>query len=363
VKITVVGAGIVGCAVAYELAARGAAVTVVDGRGVGRGATQASAGILAPRIEAHDTALLTLAEAALARYDDFVARVRRDVAADVEYERTGTVQVALGDEEADELARMAERLRADGVSCTLTSGAAARREAALSPAVTATLLVPQHGYTAPDDLTHALSQAAATRGAEFVAARADAVRGADDAARVICGERTIESDAVVVAAGSWSDDVRGNGPRPRTVRPIRGQLLHLRMPGRLAPRVLWGRRCYIVPRRDGSVLVGATVEDVGFDETATAAGVRYLLESATALVPALDAARFESVRVGLRPMTRDELPAIGRSSTMRRVFYATGHYRNGVLLAPLTAALVTDLVLDGREAPELSLTNPARLGL
>jgi glycine oxidase len=197
---------------------------------------------------------------------------------------------------------------------------------------------------------------------EFVQARVDAVESGAGPARVLCGTTAVESDAAVVAAGSWSDDVAGRA-RPRAIRPIRGQLLHLRTGGRLAAHVLWGRRCYIVPRQDGTVLVGATSEDVGFDETATTAGVRYLLESAMALVPSLDAARFESVRVGLRPMTRDELPAIGRSATMPRVFYATGHYRNGVLLAPLTAALVADLVLEGREGPELAMTNPARLGL
>jgi thiazole synthase len=111
------------------------------------------------------------------------------------------------------------------------------------------------------------------------------------------------------------------------------------------------------------VLAGATVEDVGFDEHATASGVQHLLAESTALLPVLARAAFEEVRVGLRPMTADELPVIGPSSTQPHVFLASGHYRNGVLLAPLTAALIADLVLDGGEASELALVRPGRLGL
>jgi thiazole synthase len=127
--------------------------------------------------------------------------------------------------------------------------------------------------------------------------------------------------------------------------------------------VIWGSRCYLVPWRDGSVLAGATVEDVGFDESSTDAGIQYLREASAELLPILRGAAVEEVRVGLRPMTGDELPAIGPSSTMRNVFYATGHYRNGVLLAALTASLVADLVLDGGRSPELALVRPDRLGL
>jgi glycine oxidase len=139
--------------------------------------------------------------------------------------------------------------------------------------------------------------------------------------------------------------------------------LHLKSCAPVASRVLWGPGCYIVPRQDGTVLVGATVEDVGFDERATLGGVRALVDAASALVPGLDAASLEDVRVGLRPATADELPLIGPSATMPQVFYAAGHYRSGVLLAPLTAGLVADLVLDGRAGRELDALRPARFGL
>jgi glycine oxidase len=147
------------------------------------------------------------------------------------------------------------------------------------------------------------------------------------------------------------------------VKPIRGQLLHLRAPSRVAPRILWGSSCYVVPWHNGTIIVGATVEDAGFDERPTADGVRHLLNAAQQLVPSIGTAVFEDVRVGLRPKTPDELPIIGPSSTMRHVFHATGHYRNGILLTPLTADLIADLVLDGREHGELALTTPSRFGL
>ena len=255
-------------------------------------------------------------------------------------------------------------------------GAAARvLEPGLSHRVIAALEIPGHGYVSPDGLVSALVDGAARLGAEFSLARVTGFSGGDTA-RVETEAGTMEADAVVLASGSWLSElptstdsphqppatVRTNIERPVAIRPIRGQLLHLQSRTPVV-RILWGPACYIVPRRDGTVLVGATVEDVGFDERATLGGVRSLSDAASALVPGLDSAVFMEVRVGLRPATSDELPIIGPSATMRQVFYAAGHYRNGVLLAPLTAGLVADLVLDGREAPELAATRPARFGL
>ncbi|MBI4266504.1 MAG: FAD-dependent oxidoreductase, partial [Acidobacteria bacterium] len=181
--------------------------------------------------------------------------------------------------------------------------------------------------------------------------------------QIVTSAGTSSADAVVIAAGSWSGAISIAPAPPAPVKPIRGQLLHLHFPQPPIARVVFSTSGYLVPWQDGSVLVGATSEDVGFDESATVAGVRGLVDFARELLPAADRARFGEVRVGLRPETADELPVIGASSRMRGVYYATGHYRNGVLLAPLTAAMVADLVLEGRERPELALTRPDRFGL
>jgi glycine oxidase len=364
VHVIVVGGGIVGCAVGYELAARGARVRILDMRDVGHGASRASAGVLCPHIEGHAAPLLQLGTRSLQLYDQFIARVRADTPEPIEYRRTGTLEVALTDDEAATLSAAAARHHAAGLEHQYLGPRDARAlEPALSDATTGALLVPTHGYVGVQGLTRALASAAAARGA--VIDRALPVRQvvqSGSTVQVATDHGQVEADAVVIAAGSWSGGISVGSVQP-PVRPIRGQLLHLAFPSAPASRVIWGAGCYMVPWQDGSLLVGATVEDVGFDEGATVAGVRDLLDCACELLPAVWSAHFEGVRVGLRPATQDELPIIGRASTMAGVFYATGHYRNGVLLAPLTAAIVADLVLEQREAPELEITRPDRFGL
>lgn len=374
-NIVIVGAGIVGCAIAYELASRGARVRVVDSRGIALGATRASAGILAPYIEGHLAPLRTLCVRSLTLYDSFITRVVADSGHEVEYERTGTLEVAVSSDEAAALCGAARRLGESGVAHAMLDASEARKlEPQLRADVTAALLIHEQGFVAANALTRALATAALRYGASFTTAAVASVHGGDTP-RVVTADDTMSADAVVVAAGSWSGSLarperplRGEAVtsdrfEPGAVKPVRGQLVRLRLALPPASRVIWGSRCYVVPRRNGTVLAGATVEDVGFDETATASGVQYLLAESVALLPVLRNATFDEVRVGLRPMTHDELPVIGPSSAQRHVFYATGHYRNGVLLAPLTAALLADLLLDGRENVELGLVRPDRLGL
>jgi glycine oxidase len=361
VQVTVVGAGIIGCAVAHELSSRGARVRLIDMRGTGLGATQASAGILAPYIEGHIDALLRLGVNSLALYDGFITRVSDDAQEAIEYERSGSLHVAKNDAAAMELAIAARRFAHAGVAHELMPGHEARRlEAGLSPRIISALLLPMHGYVRASELTSALAAAAVRRGAEFITGHVEAIDASRRALAVKVAGAVIESDAVILAAGSWSGRVK---PMTPPVRPVRGQLLHLHFHQRPLSRVVWGTDCYLVPWRNGSLLVGATVEEAGFDETATAAGVTRLLEASADLLTTVPEARFDAVRVGLRPGTPDELPLIGPSSTMPGVYYATGHYRNGVLLSPLTAKLVADLVMDGKRDPDLELVRPDRFGL
>ena len=364
VRIIVIGAGIVGLSVAYELVSRGASVRVFDGRRAGHGASRATAGILAPRIEGRSEALLKLGLRSLDLYDGFIDRVRGDGDEAVEYCRSGSLQVACTATEAGHLSSMSVHLSESGVEHELLDGAAARRrEPALAEAVHAALALPQHGYVNAMAFVGALERAIAARGGVVSQERFSAIEERAGQVHVSGPGEGVDADAVVIAAGAWSGGVSIGSGAHLPVRPVRGQLVHLRLPAPAASQVVWGTGCYLVSWRDGSVLVGATVEDVGFDEDATVAGVRQLLEAGTTIMPGLDGATLVDVRVGLRPATVDELSVIGSSSTVPGVFYATGHYRNGVLLAPLTATLVADLVLDGREAPELDLVRPDRLGV
>jgi glycine oxidase len=235
---------------------------------------------------------------------------------------------------------------------------AVRREPALAD-VHGALLVPGHGYVRVAQLTTALAAAARGAGATVLEGqKVDHIAHArEGGVTLTAGGERHHCGTVVIAAGSWSSRVGSGGP---PVTPVRGQLLQLRWNGPPISRVLWSEFCYVVPWADGTLLVGATVEDAGFDQRTTVGGVRGLMEAASRLLPSADSATFVEARAGLRPSTADGLPLIGRSPISPSIVYATGHYRNGVLLTPLTAQIVADLVIDGRCDPALALTTPDR---
>jgi glycine oxidase len=360
----VIGGGIVGCAVAYELASRGIPVTIVDARGVGRGATHASAGILSPYIEGHDHgALLDLGVESLRLYEDFVARAVADSGRPVFFSRSGTLEVALAEDSVELLRSSAVALQGRGVTCELLDARAAREaEPLLTAGVQAALLVPEHAFVAAPQLVTALADAARAKGARFVSAAVGRVRAIDGALSVETDDGVLRARSVVLAAGSWSGTIELEGVPALPVRPVRGQLLRLGWTGERLRHATWGARCYLVPWSDGTLLVGATVEETGFDERTTVAGVRDLLEAACELVPGAWKAGFLDARAGLRPASPDGLPIVGASMTLPGLIYATAHYRTGVLLAPLTARLVTSLVLGERADPALDGLAPGRLG-
>jgi glycine/D-amino acid oxidase-like deaminating enzyme len=307
--VVIVGAGIIGCAIARELAGRGLACAVIDDRPVAGGATQASAGILAPHVEAHEGGpLLDLGVRSLELYDAWIAAVRRESGVDVEYRRIGTLE---------------------------TGGTHADR------------IVAGHGYVAAAQLTAALARAAESKGAVFQRARVQRVEQGDASLRVLTTTAPFDAHHVVLAAGAWTNAI-GGVPTP-PLRPVRGQLLRLEWAGPPLSTIVWGPRCYVVPRLDGSILVGATVENVGFDERTTEAGIQGLLNAVHELLPATKTARLIEARVGLRPATPDELPVIGPDPEVPGLVHASGHYRNGVLLAPITAKLIGDWIVEGKK--------------
>ena len=345
--VVIVGAGIIGCAIARELGVRGVACTLVDDRTPGGGATQASAGMLAPYVEAHEHgALRDLGVRSLDLYDAWIAAVRRESGADVEYRRIGTLEVALDPSHAADLQA---GLRQDQpMAACWTDGPRTRADHPALGSVVGALFTPVHGYVAAQQLTEALLAAALRTGARVQRTRATGVARDGGRVTVTTTIGTLACDHAVVAAGAWSGGLAIAGADGPPLRPVRGQLLHLGWQGRPLRTIIWGPECYVVPRADGTVLVGATSEDVGFDERATSAGVRDLLDAACDLLPEGWGASFLGVRVGLRPATPDDLPVLGPDSRVPGVVYATGHYRNGVLLAPITARVIADWIVDGQ---------------
>ena len=342
-SVVVVGSGIIGCAIARELAVRGASVTVIDPRPIAGGATQASAGMLAPYVEAHERGpMLDLCVRSLDLYDPWIAALRNE-GAEVEYRRIGTLQVALTPETVEELRR--------GHGQWIEPADVAAVVPQLAPTLGA-LRIDTHGYVDAPQLSHALAASAERRGARVALGRVERIDPIDGAMRVQVGtEEAFEVHTVVLAAGAWTNRIEGVPTPP--LHPVRGQLLrHAGGIGRIRT-ILWGPDCYIVPRQNG-LMIGATVEDAGFDERSTEEGIEQLWNAAHRLLPALPRDLTEGVRVGLRPATPDELPVIGRDPDLPRLVHASGHYRNGVLLAPITAKLIGDLVIDGIEDPALS---------
>ncbi len=348
-RTLIIGAGVIGAAVAEELSSRGAAVTVLDMRSAGRGATQASAGLLTPYIEGQDNpSLLDLCARSLGLYDEFIARIRERSGLTIEYQRDGTIEVALAEEEAGRLLDMRRWLEERQIGSDWLDGAGVREiEPAVSAGAIGGLLIPTQGLVGASALVHALVQAARLQGAAFEspvqAVRVNPTRTGID---VHADSRELSADAVVVAAGSWSGRVRIAGHVAVPVRPIRGQLVQLTWADDTLPRrPIWGSRVYTVPWQPRTLLVGATVEDVGFDERSTVAGVHDLLAGVGDLLPGAWQSAVADIRVGLRPATDTGLPLIGPLPSDPRICLATGHYRNGVLLAPLTARLVADHVM------------------
>jgi glycine oxidase len=346
--VVVVGAGIIGCAVGRELARRGARVRIFETRRIGAGATHASAGVLAPYIEAHDRGrLFDLTIQSLGMYDHFVAEVSSETGITLEYRRCGTLEVALDPQSAIRLRDSGAVHRDENILKWLDAKDVRALEPAVSESTEGALWASVHGYVAVPELTEALAWAALRHGAQIETTdRVTAVRVAGRGLVVVTADGTTwPADHVVIAAGSWSGQIETEPAARPSVKPIKGQLLRLRWEGEPLRHIIWGPDCYVVPWQNGIVLVGATVEDVGFDERATIAGVRRLLDAVGTLLPAASEATFIEARAGLRPASDDGLPIIRRAAdAVPQLIYATGHYRNGVLLAPLTAQLVADFI-------------------
>ena len=348
----VVGAGVIGLACAWRIAQRGLSVCVVERAEPGSGASGVAAGMLAPVTEAEFGAepLLRLNLESAARWPAFAADLGGD---EVGYREGGALVVAADRDDAEELRRLHAFQEGLGLGVQWLGPRAARQlEPALSPRIAGAIHAPHEAQADPRRLVRALLGGLARAGSEVVCGvevtgvRAD---GVETTAGALAGQ-------VVVAAGSWSAAL-GDTP----VRPVKGQILRLRRrPDQppLAERMIRTPRCYVVDRPDGEVVVGATVEERGFDDAVTADGVFRLLEAAWEVLP--DAGELEWVEAAarLRPGTPDNAPAIGRDPA--GVVWATGHYRNGILLAPVTADAVAAIVAGDEPAEAVASFGPAR---
>lgn len=353
-RVAIIGAGVCGLAIGWRLAQAGARVEVFDRGRAGRGATWASAGMLAAAAEAEpgEERLLEITRWSQGLWPDFARELEAASGERVGYRDEGTLVVAPSRDDAARLRATYDYQTGLGLALDwLTPAEARRREPYLGANLAAAV------FSAADHQVDNRRLAAALRAA-FLAAggrlyEETPVSAIETAAGRVtgldAGGRRVGADAVVLAAGAWSAELPGlpKAARP-PVRPVKGQALALAMDPKapLLSHVLWAPGVYLVPRAEGSLIVGATVEEKGFDERLTAGGIFSLLEAAWRALPAIEELAIEEMWVGFRPTSRDDAPILG-PTPVDGLLLATGHHRNGILLAPATAQAVSRYILSG----------------
>ncbi len=349
--VVIIGAGLIGLAAAFELAGRGAEVRVFDRAQPGRGASWAGAGMLAPTSETiADDALHDLCRQSLRLYPVFVDDVQAASGLNVRLQLGGVVQAVFSESEFAELRQRQAELRERGIESELLDRASTlTHEPALSGAVTGSLVVNREGQVDNRRLGRALVAACERRGVR-VYGNAGAVEVECDARRVrgvSSQQGFVAAGAVVNAAGAAAAQISGvPAAFVPTMRPVKGQMVAVEVPRDFVRRVLWVPGAYFVPRDDGRLLIGATSEDDASDERVTANGVHTLLHATLQAAPALRDFTVSEAWAGVRPGTADGKPYMG-PTPLDGYFLATGHYRNGILLAPVTATLLADAI-EGR---------------
>ena len=346
----VVGGGVVGLSCAWRLAQRGATVVVLDTSDPPAGATRVAAGMLAPvgELAFGEPRLLELTLAAAELYPDFVAELEAVSGKSTGYARHGALHVALDRDEAAELRRVHELQRSLGLGAEwLPPGRCRELEPGLTPSFHGGVHAPGEAAVDPRALLGALTRALESEGVELRFGTEAAAALLED--ERLAGVRTrpgeeLRAPATILAAGAWSGQAGWLPEEARPpVRPVKGQILELRARDRAAPceRIVASERIYLVPRPDGRLIAGATVEEQGFDTAVTAGGVHELLREAYRLLPEVAEMELVEATAGLRPATPDNLPLVG-PAPLDGLFWATGHYRNGILLAPLAAKALAD---------------------
>jgi glycine oxidase len=354
VDVAIVGAGVCGLAVGWRLAGCGLKVAVFERDRAGAGASHAATGMLAAaaEVEPGEDDLLPLLLESQRLWPAFRDEVEAASGLPVDYRADGVLLVALGREEVDRLRFRFDLQQRLGLATEWLGGSEARRrEPGLRPSVSAAILCPGDHQVEARLLVAALAKAYLAAGGVLV--EDCPVEGLGTAggrvAGVVTGQGSCRAATVVLAAGAWSAELPGlPAEAVLPVRPLKGQSLALRMPNRepMIGRMVWTEQIYLAPKSDGRLIVGATVEERGFDASLTAGGVYALLDGARRALPGIEELAIDEIWCGFRPSSRDDAPILGETA-LPGLLAATGHHRNGILLAPVTAQAIADLVQGG----------------
>ncbi len=347
-RVVIIGAGVMGCACAHRLAEAGFAVTLLEKSLPGAESSAAAAGILGAQSEVSGPgSFFELCLASRSRFREYARELTELSGVSIGYEDSGVMEVALDPAEGRLSVGRAEWMLERGLRVELLDREEARRlEPALTEHMVGASFFPDDHQVDPVALSAALASAAARSGAVFRSGeRVRELRIGDDRVHgVLTDAGLIPAEWVVVAGGAWSSEIRGM-PRLRTaIRPVAGQILQLEHRPPMFRHVVYGYKGYVVPRADGRILMGSTLEDRGFDKAVTLGGIHRVAGMALEMLPGLSQARFTTSWSGLRPATADGQPLLG-ACAVKGLLMAAGHYRNGILLTPITAEVIRDLML------------------
>jgi len=365
-EIVIVGGGVIGLSIARALAIRGIRDVLLLERGsLGAEASFAAAGMLAPQAEA-DTqdCFLTLACRSRDIYEDFASALLEESGVDVELETTGTLYLAFDEEGVKENEeRYRWQTRAGLPVDKLTAADARRLEPCVSEDVVAALRFPRDMQVENRRLVSALTISAQKQGVKLrtgvtvqsICFSGERVTGLETS----CG--LVNTRNIVVAAGAWTSFLKADKALPQIrIEPVRGQMLCFECNPPITRHVIYSRRGYVVPRRDGRLLAGSTSEATGFDKRVTAAGINSILSSALEIAPQIAQLPFVDCWAGLRPRAPDGLPVLGACAEIKGLFYATGHHRNGILLAPITGELLAEAITESTVTAVMAPFSPSR---
>jgi len=356
-RVVVVGGGVIGCSIAYYLSRSGIAVTVLERGEIGAEASGAAAGLFSlwkplAKMDAYNRLLF----ASQALFTELVTELETSTGIDLEYEQSGTLRTIQHEKRLRKLQPWVASCQTAGLAVELLDeGETRRREPRLAPDICGALWLPEEGQVRAQRVVEALAKASINHGATLSPHSAVvAVQHSDG--RVVSvttgwGE-IIPCDHLVIAAGAWAAQCGQWLNLTIPVEPQRGQLLSLRQPVPEIYHIVIGKGIYLAPKRDGTVIAGATREDVGFDAHVTAGGAYWLLDWALKLMPALEHCVVERFWAGLRPTTPDNSPILGVAPGWENVALAVGHHSFGVLLSAISGQSIAALIMDGR-APEI----------
>lgn len=366
-EVAIIGGGVIGLCIAREFVRLGAGRVVLVERGtVGRESSYAAAGMLAPNAENEVVDdHYRLCDESRSMFPLLADELAAETGIDIELDRSGTIYAAFTEADSEHLSSRYSRQVAAGIPVErLSTSQTLSAEPNLAAYVRESLFFPNDWQVENRRLVSALRASVEARGidilentaVERVTAENGRVTG------IIAKGGTIPAETVVLATGAWTSLIKiGDAPAAFEVRPVRGQMISFDPPARLFERVIYSPRGYLVPRADGRILAGATVEDVGFDKSTTDEAAVELRAAAEEIVPRLAETKIAEHWAGLRPCAKDGLPIIGPMPGNDGLFVATAHYRNGILLAPITAKLIAERIINQGFSPYLDLFGPERV--